>query len=94
MSTEPVKVGIIGLGRWARVLTRAAKNTDRLKIVSGYSRSEEKRTEFQNEFGVPSVTDMDTMLAPKPASMFTRRSRLLARWKKGSKSPLFVKSTA
>ncbi len=63
MSTEPVKVGIIGLGRWARVLTRAAKNTDRLKIVSGYSRSEEKRTEFQNEFGVPSVADMDTMLA-------------------------------
>ena len=63
MSTEPVKVGIIGLGRWARVLTRAAKNTDRLKIVSGYSRSDEKRTEFQNEFGVPSVADMDTMLA-------------------------------
>jgi len=63
MSTEPVKVGIVGLGRWARVLTRAAKNTDRLKIVAGYSRSEDKRAAFEKEFGVAGVPDLNTMLS-------------------------------
>ena len=47
-----VKVGIVGLGRWAKVLTRAALQSDALKIVAGYSRSEEKRAAFQQEFGV------------------------------------------
>ena len=28
--SKPVNVGIIGLGRWAKVLTRAAKQSDRL----------------------------------------------------------------
>jgi len=63
MSAEPVRVGIVGLGRWARVLTRAAKNTDSLKIVAGYSRSEDKREAFAKDFGVPGVPDLQTMLS-------------------------------
>lgn len=63
MSTEPVKVGIVGLGRWARVLTRAAKKSKTLEIVSGYSRTEEKRRAFFDEFGVVGVPDMNTMLS-------------------------------
>jgi predicted dehydrogenase len=62
MST-PVKVGIVGLGRWAKVLTRAAAKTDRLKIVAGYSRSEEKRRAFQQELDISPVPDLKTMLA-------------------------------
>ena len=34
MTAEPVKVGIVGLGRWAKVLTRAAQKSDKLEIVS------------------------------------------------------------
>ena len=49
--TDAVKVGIVGLGRWAKVLTRASQKSDKLRIVSGYSRSEEKRAAFQQEFG-------------------------------------------
>ena len=52
MST-PVKVGIVGLGRWAKVLTRAAKQSDKVQIVAGYSRSQEKRDAFAKEMGVP-----------------------------------------
>ncbi len=63
MSSEPIKVGIVGLGRWARVLTRAAKQSDKLQIVAGYSRSEEKRSAFASDTGVPSVPDMQTMLS-------------------------------
>ncbi|MBI3041663.1 MAG: Gfo/Idh/MocA family oxidoreductase [Betaproteobacteria bacterium] len=62
-STPPVKLGIVGLGRWAKVLTRAAKQSDRLKIVSGYSRSQEKRAAFEKEMGVPAAPDMKSLLS-------------------------------
>src|SRR5215510_6293510 len=63
MSTEPVKLGIVGLGRWAQVLARAAAKSDRLKIVAAYSRSPEKRDAFAREFGVPAVPSFEAMLA-------------------------------
>jgi predicted dehydrogenase len=59
----PVKVGIVGLGRWAKVLTRASKQSNKVQIVAGYSRSEEKRSAFEKEMGVPAVPDMKTMLS-------------------------------
>src|SRR5450759_1530420 len=63
MDAQPLKVGIVGLGRWAKVLTRAAGKSGALAIVAGYSRSEENRTAFQRETGVPSVPSLDAMLA-------------------------------
>ena len=48
MSAAPVKVGIVGLGRWAKVLTRASRGSDHVQIVAGYSRSEEKRQSFRD----------------------------------------------
>jgi predicted dehydrogenase len=59
----PVKVGIVGLGRWAKVLTRASKQSNKIQIVAGYSRSEEKRSAFAKEMGVPAAPDMKTMLS-------------------------------
>jgi len=63
MSTGKVKVGIVGLGRWARVLTRASTLSDKLEVVAGYSRSQEKRDAFQADLGVPSVSDLQEMLS-------------------------------
>jgi predicted dehydrogenase len=63
MHSDPIKLGIIGLGRWARVLTRAARKSRKLEIVAGYSRSEEKRDAFQDEFGIRGDPDMETLLA-------------------------------
>jgi len=63
MTSNQVKVGIVGLGRWAKVLTRAVQQSDALKIVSAYSRTEEKRAAFREEFGVAPVPDLATMLA-------------------------------
>ena len=62
MSAGPVKVGIVGLGRWARVLTRAAVKSERLKIVAGHSRSEDKRRAYEQEFGIPVVPELSEML--------------------------------
>jgi predicted dehydrogenase len=58
-----VRLGIVGLGRWAKVLARAAAQSEKLEIVSAYSRSEEKRAAFRSEFGVPAVTELKAMLA-------------------------------
>ena len=63
MSTEPVKVGIIGLGRWARVLTRAAKLSGEIEIVAGYSRSAEKRNAFASQTGISVVPDLPALLS-------------------------------
>jgi predicted dehydrogenase len=61
--TEAVKLGIVGLGRWAKVLTRASLKSSKLRIVSGYSRSEDKRAAFEKELGVRAAPDLKTMLA-------------------------------
>jgi predicted dehydrogenase len=63
MESNRINVGIVGLGRWAKVLTRAAQQSDLLRITAGYSRSEGKRTAFQTEFGVSAVPDLAAMLA-------------------------------
>lgn len=65
MNADPVKLGIVGLGRWAKVLTRAAVQSDKLKIVSAYSRSEDKRQNYQQEFGIKSVSDLASMTADR-----------------------------
>jgi predicted dehydrogenase len=62
MSNPPVKLAIVGLGRWAKVLTRASSQSDRLKIVAGYSRSQEKREAFEKELGVKAAPDLKAIL--------------------------------
>ena len=63
MTSPPVKLAIVGLGRWARVLTRASAKSEKLKIVAGFSRSTEKREAFQADLGVPAAPTMDAILA-------------------------------
>jgi predicted dehydrogenase len=63
MSLIPVKVGIVGLGRWAKVLSRAAAKSDKLKIIAGFSRSGEKRHSFEQELGIRTVPDLKSLLA-------------------------------
>ncbi len=63
MNSTQVKVGIVGLGRWARVLARASLHSETLKITTGYSRSEQKRSAFRDEFGIAVAPDLGAMLA-------------------------------
>lgn len=59
----PVKLAIVGLGRWARVLARAARESRELAVVAAYSRTPEKRAAFQAEFGVPAAAELEDLLA-------------------------------
>ena len=63
MKPNRVNVGIVGLGRWAKVLARAGCASDRLAITTAYSRSQEKRSAFAQEFGVASAPDLPSLLA-------------------------------
>jgi predicted dehydrogenase len=63
MSDNQVKLGIVGLGRWAKVLTRAAIQSDAMQIVAATSRSEEKRAAFRDTFGIAVTPDLPTLLA-------------------------------
>jgi predicted dehydrogenase len=57
------KLGIVGLGRGARVLARAAAKSDKIEIVAGFSRTREKRQAFADATGISSVPDMKTLLS-------------------------------
>lgn len=62
--TEKVRLGSVGLGRWARVLARAAARSDVVEISSCFSRSEAKRQEFAEEFGIlNTATSYEELLA-------------------------------
>ena len=60
---DKLKVGIVGLGRWARVLTRASTLSEKVEIVVGFSRSADTRSKFEEETGIPSVSSLDEMLS-------------------------------
>ena len=57
-----VKVAIVGLGRWSKVLTNAAHKSSKLKIVAGYSRSQEKRDAYTHTFGIKTVGTLEDIL--------------------------------
>lgn len=63
MAISAAKVGIVGLGRWAGVLTRAAMGSSEIEIVAAYSRSEEKRQTFEREREIPCVSSMQALLS-------------------------------
>lgn len=49
---DRVRLAPVGLGRWARVLARAARRGDVIELVSCYSRDEKRRQAFQEELGI------------------------------------------
>ena len=62
--SDPVKLASIGLGRWARVLARGAQRGSVIELANCFSRSEDKRAAFQDEFGIPkAAATLDELLA-------------------------------
>ncbi len=62
--TDKVRLASVGLGRWARVLARGAQRGDVVELYSCFSRSEDKRKAFMEEYGVPrSAATYDELLA-------------------------------
>ena len=58
-----INLGIIGLGKWATVLTKASKNSSQIKITSAYSRSLETREKFTAQHQIPCVHAVQDLLS-------------------------------
>ena len=62
--SDKIRLASVGLGRWARVLARAAKRSDIIELHSCFSRSEENRAAFMDGFQVPkSAASYEELLA-------------------------------
>ena len=62
--SDKVRLASVGLGRWSRVLARGAQRGDLIELASCYSRSDERRRAFQEEFGIGrSATTYEELLA-------------------------------
>jgi predicted dehydrogenase len=65
VSFEPVRVGCVGIGWWSDVLADAANRSGALKIVSCYTRSEQKRHAFAAKYECDEAASYEAMLADR-----------------------------
>ena len=62
MNFEPVRVASLGMGWWSDVLADAIQKTNKLEIVSCFSRSEEKRINFAKKYNCNSASSYEEIL--------------------------------
>ena len=60
---EPVRLGAVGLGAWSRTLAQAYRGSDRVDLVACYSRDQERRRSFAEEFGCDASASLDDLLS-------------------------------
>ena len=58
-----LNLGIIGLGKWATVLTVASARSSKIRIVSAYSRSKETREKFTAKHHIPHTDTVEELLS-------------------------------
>ncbi len=62
MAFEPVRAASLGLGRWANVLADAALRGGKIRLVSCFSRTPEKRKNFMARFGTKEARTFEDLL--------------------------------
>jgi predicted dehydrogenase len=62
MSSAPLRVGCLGMGWWSDVLADAVVRSGKIKIVSCYTRSEDKRNAFAKKYGCAPAPSYEAML--------------------------------
>ena len=65
MATEPLRVACLGMGWWSDVLADAIKRTDKIEIVSCYTRSPDKREAFAKKYGCKAAASYQDVLDDK-----------------------------
>lgn len=64
MNTKPFRVASVGIGWWSNVLAAAAGRTGgRVQVVSCFTRSEDKRRAFAEEFKCAEAASLEALLA-------------------------------
>jgi predicted dehydrogenase len=62
MAYTPVRVGCVGMGWWSDVLADAMRRSGRFKIVSCYTRSEDKRHAFAAKYDCEAAPTYEALL--------------------------------
>lgn len=65
MPFKPIQVACLGMGWWSDVLADAIKRTDKINIVSCYTRSEDKRNAFAKKYSCTAAPSYEAILADK-----------------------------
>ena len=65
MATEPLRVACLGMGWWSDVLADAIKRTNKIEIVSCYTRSPDKREAFAKKYGCKAAASYEDVLEDK-----------------------------
>ena len=62
-AAKPLRVAALGIGWWSDVLADAAGRSDKVQIVSCYTRSEDKRRGFATKYGCHAAGSYEEILA-------------------------------
>ena len=62
LDKRPLRVACLGMGWWSDVLADAITRTDKIKIVSNFTRSEDKRQAFAEKYGCAPATSYEDVL--------------------------------
>ncbi len=62
MLFEPVRAASMGLGRWSNVLADAALRGGKMRLVSCFSRTPEKRRDFMERYGAREAESFEALL--------------------------------
>ncbi len=65
MTFKPINVACLGMGWWSDVLADAIQKTDKINIVSCYTRSEDKRNTFAKKYSCAAAPSYEAILADK-----------------------------
>jgi predicted dehydrogenase len=63
MSFKPINVACLGMGWWSDVLADAIQRTDKINIVSCYTRSADKRHAFAKKYACAAAPSYEALLA-------------------------------
>jgi predicted dehydrogenase len=63
MSFKPINVACLGMGWWSDVLADAITRTDKINIVSCYTRSPDKRNAFAKKYACAAAPSYEALLA-------------------------------
>jgi predicted dehydrogenase len=65
MTFKAINVACLGMGWWSDVLADAIKKTDKINIVSCYTRSDDKRNAFAKKYSCVAAPSYEAILADK-----------------------------
>ena len=62
MTSEKLRVAVLGMGWWSDVLADAIERSDKIEIVACYTRSDDKRAAFATKYGCRSAKSYEEIL--------------------------------